>query len=419
MDKRNLLYPIAKHSRRKFISACGAECVGEDGKAYLDFDEMSVVLGQGNANFISKMEKALRGYTGNKEGSNPYEEKLTGYLLEGTNGDFKGVHYTASGSEAAEWAVKLAKRITGRTEVLSFWDSIHGRTQLSASMSGLPARKKGYGPIEPGLVFGIYPHCARCPFGKQCGNGNFYCLDFLDTKVQMESAQDLAAVIVEPYLGSKLAAPPKGYLKALYQWARDRGALFILDEVQSGMGRTGELFAYQKLGFVPDMLLLGKALGNGFHVSALLTGQLPDREMLPALAGGTGSDVLAMAAACAVWEELTGNGLLKHIVSVSRILEQGLLQLQKSYPDQICEICQQGLAAAVYFADEDLAAKVYEDLTEEGILPGRRGELIHMKPPFSITAEQCKRMLAAMGEAVGRHCSESHGKTCHIPGFRL
>ena len=401
MDRRNLLYPILKANDRTFVSALGAECVGADGKKYVDCNEMSVVLGQANPRFIAKMEQALRGYTGSKEGVSVYEERLTGYLMEGANGDFSAVHYTASGSEAAEWAVKLARRMTGRTEVLSFWNSIHGRTQLSASMSGLPARHKGYGPMDPGVVFGVYPHCSHCPFGRKCVEMPFYCLEFLEMKLKMESAQDLAAVIVEPYLGSCLAAPPKGFLKELYRWAKEKGALFILDEVQSGIGRTGQLFAYQELGFAPDMLLLGKALGNGLHVSALLVKERPEPEALSALAGGTGNDVLAMAAGCAVWEELTKEGLVDHIREVSRELEAGFLAVRERYPKKVREVNLHGLAASMEFADRDTADRIFQTLGREGFLVGRRENLLYVKPPYAITEAQVKRLSECLLWAAG------------------
>ena len=399
MDRRNLLYPVSKPNDRAFVSAFGAECMGEDGKRYLDCNEMSVVLGQANPRFIAKMEQALKGYTGSKEGVGVYEERLTGYLMEGTGGDFSAIHYTASGSEAAEWAVKLARRMTRRTEVLSFWNSIHGRTQLSASMSGLPARHKGYGPMDPGVVFGIYPHCSHCPFGRKCVEMPFYCLEFLDMKLRMESAQDLAAVIVEPYLGSSLAAPPEGYLKALYRWTKERGAFFILDEVQAGIGRTGKLFAYQELGFVPDMLLLGKALGNGLHVSALLVKNRPDPDALFALAGGTGNDVLAMAAGCAVWEELTKEGLLDHISEVSRELAAGFLTVREQCSGKVREVNLHGLAASIEFWDQDTADRVFKTLTEQGFLLGRRENLLYVKPPYAITETQVRELSQRLLEA--------------------
>ena len=400
MDRRNLLYPLSRSKERHFVTASGAECVDMDGKHYLDCDEMSVVLGQGNASFIDKMELALKGYTGSKEGINIYEERLTSYLMEGTKGDFSAVHYTASGSEASEWAVKLARKMTGRTELLSFWNSIHGRTQLSASMSGLPVRHKGYGPLDPGLVFGVYPDCNCCPFGRSCEAPSFYCLEFLDMKLKMESAQDLAAVIIEPYLGAQVAAPPKGFLSELYRWAKRKGAMFILDEVQSGVGRTGRLFFYQSLDFIPDMLLLGKALGNGLHVSALLVRETPDLEALPALAGGTGNDVLAMAAGCAVWEELTQNGLLAHIEDAAHALSVGLELVQHSFPKKVIKVCVLGLAASIRFSDEKLTIKIHDVLTKKGFLLGRRETILTIKPPYCITSLQCRGLIEQLLNAV-------------------
>ena len=164
-------------------------------------------------------------------------------------------------------------------------------------MSGLPKRKEHYGPIAPGIVFNPYPNCQHCPFEKKQESCGYFCLDFLQQKIRYESAQDIAAVIIEPYQGADIAYPPQGYLKRLRQWTQVNGILLIFDEIQAGLGRSGSLYCYQKEGVEPDMLLLGKGLGNGLHISALLTKQIPQEEYLHAVTGGAGDDCIACAAA--------------------------------------------------------------------------------------------------------------------------
>ena len=168
--------------------------------------------------------------------------------------------------------------MTGKTEVVSFWNSIHGRTQLSASMSGLPKRKAGYGPLDPGVLLTPYPDCLRCPFHCQAQSCRFACLGFLSEQVTYGSAQEIAAVVIELCQGASHLSPPPGYLKALRAWTQERGALLIFDEIQSGMGRTGQIFRYQAEGVVPDFLLIGKALGNGLHIAGFLTSCQPEKE---------------------------------------------------------------------------------------------------------------------------------------------
>lgn len=397
MNHYDLLAPLSHGPGPEFVSGQGAALRDAQGNEYLDFNEICVTLGQGDAYFTEKMKRALEGLTCGK--SHVYRDQLYELLMETTHGDFSAVHLTASGSESAEWAVKLAQKTTGRSEVLSFWNSIHGRTHLSASMSGLSKRKTGYGPLSPGTVFGIYPDCGHCPLEHEPGSCSFACLRLLDRKVAMESAQDIAAVIVEPYQGAGVICPPDGWLKELEQWARRRGALFVLDEIQSGMGRSGCLYHYQRLGLQPDMLLLGKSLGNGLHISALLVKDRPSQSCLPALTGGSGDNPLACAAACAVIQRLQ-EGLLDQISKTGDHLRRRLEQLQARYP-AVTEIRTQGLAAAIELASPQVCAQVSQSLAQARVLTAPYGDRALMfKPPFSVTAEQIDRAVEAAAQGL-------------------
>ena len=403
MHQYDLLYPIQPSQKRNIVSAQGAALTDAAGNEYLDFNEISIVLGQDNKHFAQQLKQALDGVTSSKTGCSEHKERLYSYLMNTTRGDFKGIHLTSSGSETAEWAVKLAQRITGRSEVLSFWNSIHGRTHLSASMSGLSKRKTGYGPLAPGTVFGIYPDCQHCPLDKDCASCGFACLKLLDRKLAMESAQDIAAVIIEPYQGAGVICPPAGYLKALETWAHARGMLFIVDEVQSGMGRTGDMYVYQREGLCPDMLLLGKGLGNGLHISALLVKEVPPAEHLHALTGGSSDNTLACAAACAVFEELLTGGLLEHISTVGNYLELQLEALAKS--PHIANVRAQGLASAIEFASAAICKRVLEALQTNRVFVAPYGShAIMLKPPYTVTEEQLGRVLGIIESGL----DESH-----------
>jgi len=325
------LKPITPASALDIIDADGIELYSSDGKTYYDLNEISTVLGQKNKHFTKKMTSCLNGVTSMKLGRSADKEKFYRYLSNTTDHRFQYLHLTSSGSEASEWAVRMALKMTGRNEVLSFWNSIHGRTYLSTSMSGMERRKQGYAPSAPGTLYGVYPDCAHCPFEKNCSNCDFFCLKFLDEKMKYESSHEIGAVVVEAYQGSGIIVPPKGWLKALEIWAHDHGALFILDEIQSGMGRTGQMYAFQEEGLNPDMLLLGKALGNGIHVGAVLTKEAPEEYYRMALSGGAGDTELTYTAGCAVFEELLENGMLDHIKDVSHYMKSELFKLKENY----------------------------------------------------------------------------------------
>ena len=377
------------------VDGKGIELIDENGTIYFDLNEISTVLGQKNEHFNKRIsEKLNNGLVGGKVANSPEKEKFYQYLSDTTGNRFQYVHLTSSGSEASEWAVRMALKMTGRNEVLAFWNSIHGRTYLSASMSGMPRRKQGYAPAASGVVYGVYPDCTHCPFEKDCNNCNFFCLKFLDEKMKYESSQEIGAVIVETYQGAGIIVPPKGWLKALQDWAHAHGALFILDEIQSGMGRTGKMYCFEEEGLEPDMLLLGKALGNGIHIGAALLKNIPDDFYIPALIGGAGDTELTYAAGCAVFEELLENGLLEHISEVSIYLEHRLSELKQKC-SAVKNICCKGLAASIEVIDQEVYETVMPKLKENGLLVGpAANNKIVLRPPYVITKEQIDHMVS-------------------------
>lgn len=370
-----------------FVRGEGATLYDEHQTAYLNLHELSVVLGEGHAGFSAKMKQAFE-KPASAAGDSEYKRKLIAYLSQATSGDFSKVHFTSSGSEAVEWGVRLAQKITGRTETVCFWNSIHGRTYLSAGMSGNPKRKTGYGPLPPGIVFAPYPVCGNCRYGKALPGCGHFCLQAMDEMIRYASANDVAAVLIEPVQGTGIHAAPKGYLKSLREWTRKNGSLLIFDEIQSGMGRTGSMFYYRQEGVVPDMLLLGKALGNGAHISALLLNGLPEKRFLPAVGGGSGDSPYACAAACAVFEELLDNGLLSHVSDIGDQLLNHLGGLKADFPELILDVRGKGLAFAVQFVSADTAANVFSGLDKANILHGKNGDTLILKPPYSLTRQQ-------------------------------
>lgn len=387
---------VTKSGSVPAITGSGIKLYDAEGNRYYDLSEISTVLGQKNEHFTKRMTAKLNSMVGGKIADSPEKVKFYQYLSDTTGNRFPYVHLTSSGSEATEWAVRMALKITGRNEVLSFWNSIHGRTYLSGSMSGMCRRKQGYAPAAPGVLYGVYPDCAHCPFEKECESCDFFCLKFLEQKMKYESSQEIGAVIVEAYQGAGIIVPPKGWLKALQDWAHRQGALFIFDEIQSGMGRTGKMYCFEEEGLDPDVLLLGKALGNGFHVGAALVKQVPDEFYIPALNGGAGDTELTYAAGCAVFEELLENGLLEQIASVSEYLEQKLHELQGQCSG-IKNICCKGLAASIEFSDREIYENIQKKAKESGlIIGGGENYKLVLRPPYVITREDIDEIVSIL-----------------------
>lgn len=392
----DMLEPIHKESL-VMVDASGVSLIDKAGKEYIDLNEMCLVLGQKNEDYISAVTKALQGITSSKDGSLLKKKELYSYFAKTTNGDFEAAHLTTSGSEAVEWAVRLAKKIKGKSEVISFWNSIHGRTYLTSSLSGLPRRKVEYGLKAPGILSVPYPQCNGCKFEGSCGNGKFACMDLIQKQYNYSTAQDVAAIIMEPYLGSCITFPPKGYIKVLYDWAKSKDMFFIMDEVQSAMGRTGQMYCYQQEGIIPDMLVLGKALGNGMHISALLVKEQPANNCLPAISGGVGDELLACSAACEVFRQLE-NGLLNHVNDIGKYIEKELQTVKSS--EYICNIRGRGLVWAIEFKDSAISDEVFDYLNSRGFLAGRGDNFIYIKPPYVITKEQIKQFIDVLKEAI-------------------
>lgn len=394
----DLLDPLRVSGAPAFSRAEGAAYFAEDGSRAVELNEMRVILGQCNRAFNRAVEAALEEVTSSRAVPAAKQELLE-RLDATTGGRFQAVHLTSSGSEATEAAIRMARKLTGRTEVITFWNSIHGRTWLTGSVSGVPKRKAGYGPLAPGGVFFPYPHCAKCLLKKEPAGCQLACLELCRAIYRESSAQDAAAVLVELCQGNGVVMPPPGYMRALQDWAHSQGMLFIVDENQSGLGRCGEMYLYEREGLEPDMLLLGKTLGNGVHIAALLTRQAPPENLLGIFSGGSGDDPLACRAACEVLRQLE-EGLLEHIREVGGILHRGLKPLEQS--PLVLEVRGAGLAAAVEFHSEPVCRRICDRLVRRGYLPGRSGSTLFCKPPYVITGEQTAGFLAELTEAVAQ-----------------
>src|SRR6185312_15426888 len=236
----------------------------------------------------------------------PYEGyvALAERLNELTPGRFpKKTLLVNTGAEAVENAIKLARAYTKRSAVICFEDAFHGRTLLALSVTGKSSPyKAGFGPFAPEIYRIPYAHCYRCAYHLEYPSCDLACAhrlkDFLKYEV---SADSVAAIIAEPVLGEGgFIAPPAGFFRVLLEYCRENGILFIADEIQTGIGRTGALFACERYGIEPDFLVSSKSLGGGLPIAAV-TGraEIMDTPALGALGGTYNGNPLACATALA------------------------------------------------------------------------------------------------------------------------
>jgi 4-aminobutyrate aminotransferase/(S)-3-amino-2-methylpropionate transaminase len=240
-----------------------------------------------------------------------------------------------SGAEAVENAVKIARAYTKRSAIIAFNDAFHGRTMMTLSLtSKTHPYKAGFEPF-PGDVYRLpYAYCYRCSYGLTYPSCKMACATALeDAFKRMVAAESVAAVIAEPVLGEGgFVAPPKEYFSILQEICRKHGILFIADEVQSGIGRTGKFFAIEHYGVEPDLITSAKSLGGGLPLAAV-TGraEIMDAAAVGGLGGTFGGNPAACAAALAAIEIIEKNGLLERSTAIGKKFEERGKKWEKQF----------------------------------------------------------------------------------------
>jgi 4-aminobutyrate aminotransferase/(S)-3-amino-2-methylpropionate transaminase len=386
-------------------SAKGAIVRDVEGKAYIDFGGGIAVMNVGHSH--PKVVAAIKGqaekFTHSCFMVNPYAVavELAEKLCRITPGDFpKKVVFLNSGAEAVENAVKIARYYTKRPAVVVFENAYHGRTLLTMTMtSKVKPYKFGFGPFAPEVY--------RIPFGDAAPAGALH--DFFINHVSPEM---VAAVVAEPVQGEGgFIAPPPDYFQELVEICRDNGIMFIADEIQSGMGRTGKMFAIEHWGVEPDLIILAKSLAAGMPLAAVIGRQQIMDAVHPWGLGGTyGGNPVACAAALAVLEAFEEEKLLARSVALGAKLRTKFEQWQKQFAivDEI-----RGLGAMLALtlvkgpAKEPAADKAKELVSycaEKGLIIltcGMYGNVIRTLVPFVITDEQLEKGLSILEQGLG------------------
>ncbi|OBC00221.1 acetylornithine aminotransferase [Mycobacterium sp. 852002-40037_SCH5390672] len=362
-------------------SGDGAVVTDVDGNTYLDLlGGIAVnVLGHRHPAIIEAVTQQMStlGHTSNLYATEPglaLAEELVALLGAGTeSGSAARVFFCNSGTEANEVAFKLS-RLTGRTKLVAAQEAFHGRTMGSLALTGQPSKQAPFAPL-PGDV-------THVPYG--------------DTEALAAAVDDAtAAVFLEPIMGeSGVVVPPEGYLVAARDITARHGALLVLDEVQTGMGRTGTFFAHQHDGIIPDVVTLAKGLGGGLPIGACLAiGPAADL-MTPGLHGSTfGGNPICAAAALAVLRVLAEQNLVRHAEVLGKSLRHGIEALDHPLIDHVRGrglLC--GVALTVPRAKDAEAAARGAGFLVNAAAP----DLIRLAPPLIITEAQLDGFVAAL-----------------------
>lgn len=361
------------------VAGDGAVVTDADGNTYLDFLAGIAVnaLGHAHPAVIEAVTRQLGqlGHTSNLAATPPAIE-LAERLLH-LAGDRPGrVFFANSGAEANEALFKLT-RLSGRTVIVAAEGSFHGRTAAALSLTGQPAKRAPFEPLLPQVRF--------VPYGD---------LEAVHDAIDAGTA----AVLLEPIQGEGgVVVPPPGYLRGVAAAAADAGALFCLDEVQTGIGRTGRWFAHQHDGLAPQAMALAKGLGGGLPIGAMIAFDEIAQWWQPGMHGSTfGGNPVSCAAALAVLDTIESDGLLASADSLGARLMAGL----SAHP-QVQQVRGAGLLLGVVLADGVSAAEVEQHARTSGLLVNAIGaDVIRLAPPLTVSSEQVDRAMELLAAAI-------------------
>ena len=423
MERRRRAVPRgAVNAMPVFIKeARGALLTDVDGNTFIDFAGSigAMNVGHTDPRVVEAVKEQAGDLTHTAFQTAPYEPYVE--LAEKLNalvpGEFEKRTFLAnSGAEAVENAVKIARAHTGRQAVLAFENGLHGRTLLTMTMTSVAIPyKKGFGPFAPEVYRVPAPYPYRCPAGKDCSDGcGGDCFGFVERVLAGQvDPENLAAVVVEPVSGEGGFIPfPDFYLRRLRELCDEHGILLIVDEIQTGFGRTGKMFAIEHSGVAPDLLTMSKSLAGGLPLSGV-TGRAEVMDSVQPGGLGTtlGGNPVACAAALAVLEVFEEDDLLSRAGEIGERVKGAMREIQEKHPDVIGDVRGRGPMAAMELVkdpesripDGERTAKVAENALQKGLMlltAGRYANVIRTLMPLSITDDELEEGLSILARAV-------------------
>lgn len=398
---------IATTTPLTFAGGEGAELIADDGTRYLDFISGYGVTNTGHchpqvvAAIQAQAARLLHVSTvGRTAPADTYAERLCSLApLPAAK-----IFYTNSGTEAVEAALKLARYATGRPNILSFGGGFHGRTMGSLSVSTSKAAFRArHEPFVPGSLVAPYPR---------------HDLDATMQSIEQLFAEQstpdrIAACIVEPVLGEGgYVIPPDEFLPSLRRLCDQHGILLIVDEVQSGFGRTGLLFACEHSETTPDLMTVGKGIASGLPMGALLGRAEVMDAWAPGAHGNTfGGNPVACAAAIATLDIIEQERLPANAADRGAQLLKGLKALANDCPDEVVQARGRGLMIGIELPSAAAAARLRSGLLDRRIVVSTAGagsNVIRLAPPLIITAQQAERVLEACRDVLTPRLAKTH-----------
>ena len=398
--------------------AAGSFVYDADGRAILDFTsgQMSAVLGHTHPDIVATVARQIGAVAHLFSGMLSRPVVTLAERLAALAPGLDRVQLLTTGAEANEAAIRMAKLVTGRHEIVAFAQSWHGMTGAAASAT-YSAGRRGYGPAAVGSFVIPAPNAYRPRFKNADGSNDWQTeLDDAFALVDSQSTGNLAAFIAEPILSSGgILELPIGYLAALKQKCEQRGMLLILDEAQTGIGRTGHMFAFERDGVMPDILTLSKTLGAGLPLAAVMTTQAIEQTAFERgfLFYTTHvSDPLPAAVGVTVLDVVERDGLVAQATARGNRLRDGLLSLQQRF-ECVGDVRGRGLLLGLEIVVDrqskapgfELGARIMEETMRRGLsmnivkLPSMGG-VFRIAPPLTVSEAEIDRGLEIMSDAI-------------------
>jgi acetylornithine/N-succinyldiaminopimelate aminotransferase len=380
------LLPVFARVDLGFERGEGAWLIATDGERYLDFTSGVAVnaLGHAHPHLVAALqEQATRLWHMSNLFRSPDGERLAARLCEQSFADL--AFFANSGAEAMECAIKMTRKYHAakgqpeRYRIITFDGAFHGRTLATLAATGSAKYLEGFGPPVDGF--------------------DQVLLGDLEA-VKKVVGPHTAGILIEPLQGEGgVRAAPHAFFKALRQLCDDNGLLLIFDEVQTGMGRTGELFAYKRIGVTPDVMSLAKALGGGFPIGACLATSEAASGMTPGSHGSTfGGNPLAVAAANAVLDVMLKPGFFEHAQKMSLLLKQKLASAVDRHPGILAEVRGEGLLIGLQAVVP--SGDLVTALREQKLLTVGAGEnVVRFLPPLIVTEAEIEESVARLERA--------------------
>ena len=405
------------------VRAEGVYIYTANGRRYMDFTSGMAVtnVGHGHPHVLAAAREQMEKFSHSAVGITLHEPllRLTEALPEVMPIGMNMFFFGNSGSEAVEGALKLARYVTGRPGIVAFEGGFHGRTYGAASVTSVKSKYRNhYEPFVPSVYFAPYAYPYRCPLGEDDDTVVAWSIAGLQKVFEhFIPPSEVAAILVEPVQGEGgYVVPPAEFLRSLRRICDEHGILLIFDEIQTGFGRTGEMFAAQVFDVRPDIMAIAKGIASGFPLSATVASRELMSQWLPGSHGSTfGGNPIACAAALATLNIIREEKLLENCRKMGVRLLEGFRVLQDKY-HIIGDVRGLGLMVGMEFIlpgqgktpNPEAAAAVLENSLERGLLAymaGLHGQVVRIMPPLNVTRAQVDEALTIFEDSLAVYSS--------------